>query len=271
MPELPEVETTRLGLIEHVKNQKITKVKIRNRRLRYLICDTFESKCEGMYIQDLNRRSKYLRFELETGYILLHLGMSGHLRILPSTTPAEKHDHVDIILENNRMIRYTDPRRFGMVNWFNLDEDKHPLLNKLAPEPLTRLFNAKYFLNKCISKKKVIKKIIMDSHIVVGVGNIYAQECLFLEGISPHRAGKDITKTESENLVKRIKSVLKKSISQGGTTLKDFKQVDGKPGYFAQHLYVYGRDNEPCSNCKTPLQKCVIDNRSTVFCAICQK
>lgn len=271
MPELPEVETTRIGLINHVKNKKITKIVIRNRRLRYPICDTFESNCEGKIIQDLSRRSKYLRFELESGYILLHLGMSGHLRILPNTSPAEKHDHVDILLDNKQMIRYTDPRRFGMVNWFSLDEDKHPLLNKLAPEPLSDDFNAEYFFKQCQSKNKVIKKIIMDSHIVVGVGNIYAQECLFLEGISVHRSGKEITETESENLVKRIKNVLKKSIAKGGTTLKDFKQVDGKPGYFSQELFVYGREKQPCINCQTPLQKCVIDNRSTVYCTNCQK
>lgn len=271
MPELPEVETTRLGLIDLIKNKKIINVIIRHRGLRYPIDRAFESLCQNQTIIDLSRRSKYLKFELNQGYILLHLGMSGHLRVLPPNIAAQKHDHVDIILTDNLLIRYTDPRRFGMINWFDSHESEHPLLKKLAPEPLSSKFTTAYFYNECKNKKKAIKKLLMDSHSVVGVGNIYAQECLFLEGINPNRACFKITKDESQRLVKRIKQVLKKAIAQGGTTLKDFKNVDGKPGYFSQTLHVYGRESLPCSQCNTPLEKCIIDNRSTVYCPSCQQ
>tara|TARA_B110000879_G_scaffold190262_1_gene254488 strand:+ start:1182 stop:1997 length:816 start_codon:yes stop_codon:yes gene_type:complete len=270
MPELPEVETTRQGLLPHVTHQTIDKVIVRNRSLRYPIESRFEAQCEQRIIQTLTRRSKYLLFELDQGYVLLHLGMSGHLRVLPIDTAAEKHDHVDILLSNKLLVRYTDPRRFGMINWFDIPYHIHPLLRKLAPEPLTPAFNSHYFYKACQTKKKVIKKVLMDSHIVVGVGNIYAQECLFLEGIHPNRKASDLSIDESKRLVKRIKQVLKKAIAKGGTTLKDFKNVDGKPGYFSQTLHVYGRNTLPCTTCQRPLDKCLIDNRSTVYCAYCQ-
>ena len=258
-------------MINHVQGKHIIEVVVRHRGLRYPIDMSFESHCQHQKILTLSRRSKYLKFELEKGYILLHLGMSGHLRVLPTATKPQKHDHVDIILDNDLLIRYHDPRRFGMINWFNLPEKVHPLLNKLAPEPLTSAFNTNYFYQQCQQKKKVIKKILMDSHIVVGVGNIYAQECLFLEGISPNRPSNSLSFEESKKLVRRIKRVLKKAISQGGTTLKDFKNVEGKPGYFSQVLHVYGREEQPCTQCKVPLHKCLIDNRSTVYCINCQK
>ena len=270
MPELPEVETTCRGLKPHVENYIIQQVSVRDKRLRYPIADNFEQQCTQQKIKRLSRRSKYLIFELEHGYVLLHLGMSGHLRVLPINTPNKKHDHVDIILSNQQMIRYTDPRRFGMINWFNTAIASHPLLEKLAPEPLSNTFNANYFYQQCQTKTKAIKKVIMDSHIVVGVGNIYAQECLFLESINPNKMAKELTSEECARLVKRIKQVLKKAIKQGGTTLKDFKNVEGKPGYFSQTLHVYGREALPCTQCHTPLEKCIIDNRSTIFCPHCQ-
>lgn len=271
MPELPEVETTRLGLLAHVKHRKIIKVIVRNRNLRYPISSSFERHCATQVIHTIERRSKYLKLALDAGYILLHLGMSGHLRVLPAATPAQKHDHVDLILDDKQLLRYTDPRRFGMLNWFDLPDSQHPLLAKLAPEPLSRTFNSRYFYNQCQNKSKVIKKVLMDNHIVVGVGNIYAQECLFLENIHPERPANRLSLEECKKLLKRIKLVLKKAIQQGGTTLKDFKQVDGKPGYFAQTLMVYGREKQPCFNCHTLLKKCVIDNRTTIFCPQCQK
>lgn len=270
MPELPEVETTRQGLLPHIASQKITKVIVRDRRLRYPINSSFEKKCETQKIVQLSRRSKYLIFELEQGYVLLHLGMSGHLRVLPSCQPAQKHDHVDFILENKQLIRFTDPRRFGMINWFDQPLSTHPLLQKLAPEPLSKAFNANYLFTQCQARKKVIKKVIMDSHCVVGVGNIYAQECLFLEKLHPNRLANTLTKETCGLLVKRIKQVLKKAITQGGTTLKNFMNVEGKPGYFSQKLHVYGRENQPCNRCHTVLERCTIDSRSTVYCPTCQ-
>lgn len=270
MPELPEVETTRLGLLPLVKDKKISQVIVRQRRLRYPIAPQFEQHCQSQTIIDIERRSKYLKLNLNKGYILLHLGMSGHLSVLADNTPPQKHDHIDLLLNNKTLIRYTDPRRFGMVNWFDAPEASHPLLKSLAIEPLSRAFNGSYLFKQCQTKSKAIKKVLMDNHIVVGVGNIYAQECLFLTGIHPMQPANKLTITDCQNLAKQIKAVLKKAIKQGGTTLKDFKKVDGKPGYFAQKLFVYGRANQSCLSCQTAIEKCIIDNRTTCFCPSCQ-
>lgn len=271
MPELPEVETTRRGLLANVQFLKIRAVTCRNRQLRQPISPDFETICQNCKILDIERRSKYLKIILEDkGYILIHLGMSGHLRILPDDTPAAKHDHVDIYLSNKHMIRYTDPRRFGMINWYDLSEAEHPLLKRLAPEPLSTAFDAHYFHQRCINKTQVIKKIIMNNQVVVGVGNIYAQECLFLSRIHPQRSAGSLTYLECERLVEQIKVVLTKAIQQGGTTLKDFKQVDGKPGYFTQTLFVYGKAGTSCQSCHSELELLKIDNRSTTFCPNCQ-
>ena len=271
MPELPEVETTRLGLLPLCQNLSISKVIVRNRKLRYPIESNFEIDCKGQVITDISRRSKYLKIQLENGIILVHLGMSGHLKVTPENTPIQKHDHVDIKLSNNTVIRYTDPRRFGMINFSTLSDQQHPLLSHLGPEPLTNAFNGKYLYKICQGKKKPIKKMIMDNKVVVGVGNIYAQESLFLEGIAPLKPCYQLTQAKCQQLVARIKKVLRQAIKMGGTTLKDFQQVDGKPGYFAQKLYVYGRAGQTCPQCHTVIEKCIIESRTTAFCPNCQK
>ncbi len=270
MPELPEVETTRRGLLPFVEKATIKRIIIRQRQLRYPISPQFEKRCLHQTIQTIERRSKYLKFILDKGYVLLHLGMSGHLRVLSQATPAEKHDHVDIWLSNQQMIRYTDTRRFGMINWYQVPEPENALLNRLAPEPLTRQCNSAYLFAQCQSKTKAIKKVLMDNHIVVGVGNIYAQECLFMSQIHPAYPANQLSYDQCQNLLHAIKRVLKKSIQQGGTTLKDFKKVDGKPGYFAQKLYVYGRAGQDCLKCSQTLAHCNVDSRTTSYCPKCQ-
>lgn len=269
MPELPEVETSRLGIRPYLQNQKIHQIIVRQPKLRWPI-DTDIVQINGQIIEDIQRRAKYILIKLQTGWVVIHLGMSGSLRILQQEKSAEKHDHVDLVMENGVILRYTDPRRFGAWLWTPFLEWL-PQLKNLGPEPLSDDFNADY-LYLTLSKRKVpIKSLIMDNHVVVGVGNIYASESLFMAKILPSRLANTLTYEEVSLLVQSIKLVLAKSIAQGGTTLRDFAQSDGKPGYFVQQLQVYGRAQLPCFECNTLIKSQRIGQRNTFYCESCQK
>ncbi len=269
MPELPEVETTRLGIMPHLCGVKINSAIIRTDKLRWPIPNDFTTQVAHQTIQDISRRAKYLCIHLEKNMILIHLGMSGRLSLLTEKKAPERHDHVDIILDNGKILRYTDPRRFGTI--LLSKDDQHPLLLNLGVEPLHNIFTADYLFNKSKSCKIAIKPFLMNHKIVVGIGNIYATEALFLAKIHPSRPAYTLTPLEADVLVETIKTVLKKAIEQGGTTLKDFLNSAGKPGYFVQQLKAYGRAGQPCLNCETSLQSCILGQRSTVFCPTCQQ
>ena len=268
MPELPEVETSRRGIEPHLVGQTIEKLVIRAPKLRWPISQEL-FKLHDQKIISVQRRAKYLLLEVEQGWIVIHLGMSGSLRILTSEQPVEKHDHVDLILLNGVRLRYTDPRRFGAWLWF-YDLAESTQLKSLGPEPLTNDFSVDYLFALSRKKKTQIKSWIMNNKVVVGVGNIYASESLFQSGILPQREAGSLTEAEIKMLVLTIKKVLQHSIEQGGTTLKDFLQSDGKPGYFAQELHVYGRAGETCRICGNLIESQKIGQRSTYFCKVCQ-
>ena len=269
MPELPEVETSRRGILPYLKGQTIEQIIVRNPKLRWPIDETINNT-QGQVIVDVKRRAKYLLLQLTHDWIVIHLGMSGSLRILETNQPPAKHDHVDLVLVNGVRLRYTDPRRFGAWLWTHSIEEL-PQLKQLGPEPLTDDFSANYLFEKANNRKIPIKSWIMDNHIVVGVGNIYASESLFLAKINPNRKVSSLTLVECERLVTAIKQVLTKSIEQGGTTLKDFVQSDGKPGYFVQNLQVYGREGEQCLICQSNIKSNRIGQRNTFYCENCQK
>ncbi len=273
MPELPEVETTCNGIRPYVEAQHITKFTIRNGRLRWPVEPHLVNTLSNTLIQSVTRRGKYILLNTAKGVLMIHLGMSGNLRILPASTEHIKHDHIDIVLSNQRVLRLNDPRRFGSVLWHPVEQgeiENHKLLCKLAPEPLSMEFNEAYLYQKIQSKRVAIKKLIMNNQIIVGAGNIYANEALFKIGIHPLTLGKDLSKFECQQLVIQIKKILEASIKQGGTTLKDFLKPDGKPGYFEQALNVYGRHEQPCTQCGTSIAKIVIDQRASFFCPNCQ-
>ena len=271
MPELPEVETILRGLAPYVLGAKIDKVISRCIKLRWPIpIDLHEIIC-GKTILDISRRGKYMLLHLENGTLIIHLGMSGRLCCLKGHHDAQKHDHVDIIISNNVVLRYTDPRRFGAVLWTTGNPETHPLLINLGVEPLSDDFNAEHLYKCTINRRMPVKPMIMSGKTVVGVGNIYAAEALFLSKIHPFLPVNKLTFKQCELLVVMIKQVLKFAITQGGTTLKDFVNSDGVPGYFSQKLNVYGRGGLPCVVCKQPLTACVLGQRATVFCEQCQR
>ncbi|CQH45666.1 bifunctional DNA-formamidopyrimidine glycosylase/DNA-(apurinic or apyrimidinic site) lyase [Yersinia enterocolitica] len=268
MPELPEVETSRRGIEPYLVGQTILYAVVRNTRLRWPVSDEILALSDQPVLS-VQRRAKYLLIELKTGWIIVHLGMSGSLRILPEETEAEKHDHVDLVISNGKILRYTDPRRFGAWLWAKNLETSNVLAH-LGPEPLSDEFTAEYLFEKSRNKRTVVKQWLMDNKVVVGVGNIYASESLFTAGILPERAAGSLTETEITQLVATIKAVLLHSIEQGGTTLRDFLQSDGKPGYFAQELQVYGRAGELCRRCGNVIEITKHGQRSTFFCRHCQ-
>ncbi|KWU02468.1 formamidopyrimidine-DNA glycosylase [Vibrio toranzoniae] len=268
MPELPEVEVSRMGISPHLVGETIKTMTFRTPKLRWDI--PLELKqLEGEKILSISRRAKYLIIETKVGSAIVHLGMSGSLRVLDADFPAAKHDHVDLKLTNGKVLRYNDPRRFGAWLWSAPDE-VHPVLLGSGPEPLTDDFNAEYITEKAEKRKVAVKQFIMDNKVVVGVGNIYANEALFSSRIHPLRPASKVTKEEWVLLTKEIKQVLATAIKQGGTTLKDFAQADGKPGYFAQELQVYGKAKEECPNCGEKLEEQKIGQRNTFFCSQCQ-
>jgi len=271
MPELPEVETTRRGIEPHLRGQRIERLTVRQPRLRWPIPADLGKRLQGQTIDRVERRAKYLLIPFEQGTLMLHLGMSGSLRILPIGLAAGKHDHVDLELGSGQMLRFTDPRRFGAVLWQARGEPLHPLLAHLGPEPLTDEFNGDYLFKRSRHRQAPVKTFLMDGRIVVGVGNIYANEALFAAGIRPDRAAGKVSRERYGRLAEEVKRVLARSILQGGTTLRDFVGGDGKPGYFAQQLEVYGRGGEPCRVCGEPLTEIRLGQRSTVFCRRCQR
>ncbi|MBA6389944.1 bifunctional DNA-formamidopyrimidine glycosylase/DNA-(apurinic or apyrimidinic site) lyase [Colwellia sp. BRX10-3] len=269
MPELPEVEVCRLGITPHIVGQKVTNVVVRNAKLRWPIPDEVHSVV-GQTVEKIERRSKYLLLRFSSGTLLLHLGMSGSVRILEEHIPAVKHDHFEMLFDNDKMLRLNDPRRFGAVLWFPEHHDLQGLLTKLGPEPLTQDFTYGHLFAKAGNRKVPVKTFLMDNHVVVGVGNIYANEALFIASIHPATLVNSISEEKFNELTDIIKQVLAAAIEQGGTTLKDFTQADGKPGYFAQKLFVYGRAGEKCDGCQTILEEIRQSNRSSVFCPQCQ-
>lgn len=271
MPELPEVETTRRGIAPHLAQRTITKVIVRDARLRWPVDKDLNRQLAGAKIFQVNRRGKYLLIETSHGDLIMHLGMSGSLRILPASNAAQKHDHFELVFDSGQSLRLNDPRRFGAVIFTKQDPMQHKLLIDLGPEPLEKEFNANYLWEKSRGRSVSIKQFIMDSKIVVGVGNIYASEALFLANIHPTRAAGRVAAERYAMLVKSIKGVLRAAIKKGGTSLRDFTQSDGKPGYFKQKLNVYDRQGEACNVCGKPIKQKTIGQRSTFYCTHCQK
>lgn len=271
MPELPEVETSLRGVSPYLEGQTIAEIVVRQPQLRWPVSEELRQMA-GAKIHFLSRRAKYLIIHTSRGDIVLHLGMSGSLGILNKSAkqPAGKHDHVDLVTESGVILRYNDPRKFGAWLWAE-NAANSALFAKLGPEPLEEGFTADYLYRQSRNKTVAVKNFIMNNAVVVGVGNIYACESLFQAGIHPELAAQNLTPKQSERLVSVIKTVLSKAIMQGGTTLKDFIQPDGKPGYFAQVLQVYGRKDEACNDCGSTIEAKIIGQRNSFFCPKCQR
>ena len=271
MPELPEVETVRRGIEGPLRNQQISRMIIRDPRLRWPVDDALPTQIASATVSGVSRRAKYLLVETDRGRLMVHLGMSGRLYFVPAGTPAGVHDHIDWELANGQALRYTDPRRFGSVHWLLPESSGHALLDHLGPEPLSEDFTGELLYQRSRKRSSAVKTFIMDGRIVVGVGNIYANEALFRAGIHPKLAAGKVSCPRYEKLASEIKLVLSEAIAQGGTTLKDFLGGDGKPGYFKQELSVYGRGGLHCLRCDTLLKEIRLGQRATVFCPSCQK
>lgn len=269
MPELPEVETTRRGIEPHLAGQRIRDLNIRDARLRWPIPAEVR-QARGQAVRAVRRRAKYIIVELEFGGLLLHLGMTGSVRVLLEDAPPGKHDHFDIVTDR-AILRYSDPRRFGMLTWCSLPAEGHPLLASLGPEPLSAEFDGAYLHRRSRGRRAAVKNFIMDGRIVVGVGNIYASESLYMAGIHPARAAGRISAARYDGLALAIQDVLRRAIRHGGTTLRDFSGTGGTPGYFAQELLVYDREGGACLQCGQAVRKRVIGQRSSFFCPRCQR
>jgi len=271
MPELPEVETTRRGITPHILGKRIQATDVRDGRLRWPVSDEIVAGLRGQRVHEVGRRGKYLLIRLDEGTVIAHLGMSGSLRVTRPDVAPKKHDHVDIRFDDEVCLRYHDPRRFGCLLWTRDDPLEHALLSGLGPEPLEDDFSGAYLHARSRGRVSAVKTFIMDSHLVVGVGNIYANEALFRAGINPGRQAGRISLSRYEALAESIKNVLDESIRQGGTTLRDFVNEAGKPGYFQQVLRVYGREGEPCRICGNDVRGVRLGQRSTYWCPACQR
>lgn len=271
MPELPEVETTRRGVQPLLRGRCVRSVTVHDARLRRPVTDDLAQQLNGLRLREVRRRAKYLLFDFSAGTLLVHLGMSGSLRVVQASEPALKHDHVEIDFGARQCLRFRDPRRFGLVLWTQADPLEHELLCHLGPEPLANEFTTTYLYQQARGRRVAIKNFIMDGHVVVGVGNIYASEALFRAGIHPERAAGRISLGRLGKLVEHIRAVLAEAIEAGGTTLRDFVHNDGEPGYFRQELLVYGRGGEACVVCAKALTTRVIGQRSSFFCSSCQR
>ena len=271
MPELPEVETTRRGIEPHVAGRRIERLAVHDRRLRWPVDLAMIAAVAGTAIRRAGRRAKYLLLETDAGTLILHLGMSGSLRVMPAATPRVIHDHVDIELDSGQTLRFNDPRRFGSLMFTTGDPAQHPLLKSLAPEPLEDEFDGEYLWKVTRRRAVAIKQLIMNSRLVVGVGNIYASEALFRARVRPRRAARSLSRAECNKLARAIKATLAMAVKVGGTTLRDYVGVDGNPGYFRQKLYVYERAGKPCRVCGKPVKQFTQGGRSTYWCANCQK
>jgi formamidopyrimidine-DNA glycosylase len=271
VPELPEVETTRRGIEPHVLGRRIVRLHVHEKRLRWPVDVSLVSAVTGSAIRRAGRRAKYLLLETEAGTLILHLGMSGSLRVLPATTPRITHDHVDIELDSGQTLRFNDPRRFGSLMFTVDDPNLHPLLRELAPEPLEAEFDGDYLWRITRRRSVAIKQLIMNAKLVVGVGNIYASEALFRARVRPRRQARSLTRAECAKLARAIKATLSMAVKVGGTTLRDYVGADGNPGYFRQKLYVYERAGTPCRVCGKPVKQFTQGARSTYWCSVCQK
>lgn len=272
MPELPEVETTCNGIRPHITSKTIVDVIIRQKQLRWPITENLKDLLLGHRIESVKRRAKYCLLQTSSAdTVIIHLGMSGSLRIVNTDNPAGKHDHVDFIFTDGTVLRFNDTRRFGAILFTSEAIEQHKLINNLGPEPLSDQFTGSHLRQLAKDKKTTVKSFIMDGHNVVGVGNIYASESLFMAGIHPTRLAGRVSLKRYQNLAGCIKVVLQRAIDQGGTTLRDFVNEQGKPGYFQQSLAVYGRANEKCVICSSPIQQLKIAQRASYFCPVCQK
>jgi formamidopyrimidine-DNA glycosylase len=269
MPELPEVETTRRGIEPYLEGRELAAVTVRNARLRWPVPGAVQRAC-GQKVLAVRRRAKYIIIEMASGALLLHLGMSGSIRVLLEDEPPGKHDHFDIVTDRG-ILRYCDPRRFGSLTWCEAPPESHSLLAHLGPEPLSSEFDGAHLHRQSRGRKTAVKNFIMDARIVVGVGNIYASESLFMAGIHPSRAAGRISPARYASLADAIRDVLGRAIRRGGTTLRDFSGTGGTPGYFAQELLVYDRENHPCFQCRKPIRRRVIGQRSSFYCSTCQR
>jgi len=270
MPELPEVETTRRGIAPHITGTKITRVRVRERRLRWPVPNDINRQLSGQHISKVERRAKYLLLYTDRQCLILHLGMSGSLRFVRQGTAPHKHDHVDIEFASGMVLRFRDPRRFGSIHVTSGDPREHPLLSNLGPEPLQAGFNGAYLYQRSRGRKQAVKTFIMDSRNVVGIGNIYASEALFTAGISPKRRAGAIAQSRYELLAAAIKAVLRDAIRAGGTTLRDYVAGDGSPGFFDRELQVYGKAGRSCPRCRQPIRQERQGQRSTFYCPRCQ-
>jgi formamidopyrimidine-DNA glycosylase len=270
VPELPEVETTRRGLAPHLEGRRIEAVVVRDRRLRWPIPRDLAKRVVGSTVRAIGRRGKYLLVDCGAGAMIVHLGMSGSLRVLPRDTPAGKHDHFDLVLDSGMAARLTDPRRFGAVLW-HADPRSHPLLSHLGPEPLEPGFDAAVLHDRLRGRRTAIKAALMDSRIVVGVGNIYASESLYRARIHPRTASGRVSLARCERLVASIRATLTAAIEAGGSTLRDFVGAGGEPGYFQQSYFVYAREGEPCRICGTAIKAVRQGQRATFYCPRCQR
>ena len=271
VPELPEVETTRRGIAGRLTGATLATVVVRNPSLRWPVPANLAALLAGKTLQEIRRRAKYLLFCFDNGTLLVHLGMSGSLRVLSDNPPAEKHEHIDLVFTNGQHLRYRDPRRFGAFLWTDAPVELHPLLCKLAPEPLSAAFDAGYLSKVLANKKIAIKPAIMDQHLVVGVGNIYASEALFRAHILPQRPANLLSAEETVHLTEAIRAVLTEAIAAGGSTLRDYVDSDGQAGYFTVNSFVYGHTGKPCRICGTPIQTMRQGQRATFWCPHCQR
>lgn len=271
MPELPEVETTVQGLKRYTEQCQIDKVLFHRDNIRYPLDSTWIPQMEGQKILSVSRRAKLIIMQLEQGYLLWHLGMTGSLRVSFPHEPKRQHDHVELQLNSQRILRFHDPRRFGYLKWFASETAWSESIAHYGPEPLSSSFNADYLWRLSRGKKQAVKNFIMDQAVVVGVGNIYACEALFYTGIRPQQLAGKVSKARYQRLVEEIKKVLSAAIEQGGTTLKDFENAEAKPGYFQQVLAVYGREGEACPSCEKAIQTVKLGGRNSFYCSQCQK
>jgi formamidopyrimidine-DNA glycosylase len=271
MPELPEVETARRGIAPHVQGRRVAAVIVRDRRLRWPIPPALSRELPGQTIVDVTRRAKYLLFHTAGGTLIIHLGMSGSLRVVPCATPPAKWDHLDIALDNGKCLRLRDPRRFGAALWTRADPARHALLKDLGPEPFGPDFTPEYLYAITRGRKLKLRDLLLNTRVVAGVGNIYANEALFAAGLRPRRAAGQTTRADCARLVTAVRETLKRAIAAGGTTLRDFQNADGLPGYFQQTLSVYGRTGEPCRQCGAPVRAVRLGQRSAFYCPRCQR
>jgi formamidopyrimidine-DNA glycosylase len=269
MPELPEVETVLRGLAPHLAGRRLVAAVVREPRLRWPVPADLAARCVGRTILGLRRRGKYLLLRLDDAWLIIHLGMSGSLRLLPANTPLRRHDHIDLVLDDGRVLRYHDPRRFGALLWSD-DPERHPLLATLGVEPLSEEFTGPFLHARCRGRSSAIKQVIMDAHLLVGVGNIYANEALFHAGIDPRTPAGRLSGPRCARLAAAIKTILTEAIAAGGSTLRDFVDGHGNAGWFQQNYTVYGRAGLPCTVCGSPIRTLRQGARATCFCPRCQ-